>query len=84
MENEQDYFVTLKRFCELTSLGMTTAREIAFSKEICEAGISVRMNPLKKNSAIRINWPLYVEFTKKHPTASHWRESKSEKRKRLA
>ena len=68
-----DYFITLKRFCELTMLGMTTARELAFSKDLCEAGISVRLNPSKKQSGIRINWPLYVEYTKKNPTVASWR-----------
>ena len=74
-----DYFVTLKRFCELTMLGMTTARELAFSKELCEAGISVRLNPSKKQSGIRINWPLYVEHTKKNPTISSWIQTRKTK-----
>ena len=79
--DEKAIFITLSEFSERMSVSLSTARQIASSKAICEAGISVRINPLKKSGGVRINWPLYLEFIKKFPTVSEWRTSKAEKRK---
>ena len=59
---EELYLVSLAKFCQLTMMGDTTARQIANSKEMCDRGISVRANPLKPRGSIRINWPRYLAY----------------------
>ena len=62
--------ITTTEFAHRVMIGETKARQMTYSKELCDAGVSVRINPGK--GGVRIIWPKYLDHIQQKPTQTEF------------